>query len=436
MFALLVAACGPTLALPPDAEPVIPPGPDANTECMGATCFNGCPIGTQTTLSGVVTAPNGIDPVPGALVYVPLEVRDFPAEVACEVCNQITADAIVSTVTLPDGSFVLGPLPADETALPGDTVTIVSQKGRFRRVAQVPVANWCLPNTAPVEHFRLPPKDDGQFDRVPRIAVATGDYDAMECVLLKLGLDPSAFDLYAGARLGSSPLPGFDTLLRDPAAMRGYNVIFINCADNTHEMLLTDPVVRGNILDYVAAGGRLYVTDWSYDFVEQIDAFAPFIDFGPGMSDMSPETANSAAVGDDGITTRGTVHDPGLREWLEAVERRTSTDVIGADGRVYIEHFLNGWVMQYAVPMLLETAKVWITGTVSGDGLMGELPLTTTFDHLDCGRVLYSSYHTRGRDDFGLGNFPSYCALGEPLSPQERVLEYLILHIADCLVVD
>jgi hypothetical protein len=103
---------------------------------------------------------------------------------------------------------------------------------------------------------------------------------------------------------------------------------------------------------------------------------------------------------------------------------------------VHIEHFLSGWVMQYMVPMM-ENVKVWLTGQVTGDGLSGDLPLTTTFDYNACGRVLYSSYHTVGRDVLGgLGSqFPNYCSSG-PLSPQERVLEYLIMHVADCINVE
>ena len=68
----------------------------------------------------------------------------------------------------------------------------------------------------------------------------------------------------------------------------------------------------------------------------------------------------------------------------------------------------------------------------STDGLR---PLTTTFDYQMCGRVLYSSYHTEGRDVLGGGNFPAYCS-SEPLTPQERVLEYLIFHIADCIDIE
>jgi len=185
----------------------------------------------------------------------------------------------------------------------------------------------------------------------------------------------------------------------------------------------------------VLSGGRLYVTDRSYDYIEQIPAFSPLIDFGPGASGAAPETPDDAYVGDDGITTEALVLDQGLAEWLRAVEAVTGDELISADGRVHIDHFLIGWSMQYAVAAL-DYVKVWLQGYVTGDGLSGDLPLTTTFDYQQCGRVLYSSYHTAGREETTFDGFPSYCSLGDRLTPQERVLEYLIMHVADCIVVD
>ena len=63
---------------------------------------------------------------------------------------------------------------------------------------------------------------------------------------------------------------------------------------DTFESELTKQLVRKNITDYVQAGGRLYVTDWSYDWIEQVETFSPFIDFEPGKSNTAPEpTINS-----------------------------------------------------------------------------------------------------------------------------------------------
>jgi hypothetical protein len=412
-----------------DGGPNFPPG-------CGAACVDHCPAGTTGTyISGVVTAPNGVDPVPKAVVYVPLALEEFPGSVACEVCGDILSRAIISTTTAADGSFTLGPIPTPKDAPPGQTFTIVSQKGRFRRVETVPVQQPCAPNTLPESYFKLPGRTDGQ-NTIPKIAVATGDYDEMECVLLKLGIENGAFDLYNG---DSSPLAGgtapkFDTLLKNPAKMKEYNIIFINCAGNTFESLLADSTIRTNINDYVNSGGRLYVTDWSYDYIEQIEPWAGIIDFGPGQSGATPEPMNEAAIGDDGITTEALVHDTDMVSWLNAVEARTGDmNIISPTNTVHIEHFLSAWVMQFAAPTS-DVTKVWLTGQVSGDGLNAVLPLTTTHDVNSCGRWLYSSYHTLGKEALPGQGFPDYCS-SDPLSPQERVLLYLIMAVADCIAV-
>lgn len=438
----MLAACGPSTTTGDDDDDGGgfadagggPPG------CQGADCYNACPGATMTTISGVVTAPNGIDPVPGAVVYVPKgAVSEFPPEVRCEVCDQLLDTAIVSTTTAPDGTFTLGPIPTAADEQPGAVKQVVSQMGRFRKVAQITIDTPCAANNPDEANFRLPGANNG-LDTIPNIAVATGDYDVMECVLLKIGLQQGSFDLYNGLTLpdGTTTVGNFNTLLQDLDRMKTYNIIFINCAGNTYESLLSNATVRGNIENYVLSGGRLYVTDWSYDYVEQIPSWAGNIDFGPGASGATPEGMNEAAIGDDGITTEATVLQQPLAEWLNAVEARTGDEIISASNQVHIDHFLAGWVMQFMVP-LIDGVTVWLEGQVSGTGLSGVQPLTTTFDYMQCGRVLYSSYHTAGRelaDPFGGGGaFPDYCESG-PLSPQERVLEYLIFHIADCIVVE
>jgi hypothetical protein len=440
LAAAFVTACGPSSTMGDDDDDGAGGGTDAGPgQCQGPQCYNGCPSGQMTTLRGVVTAPNGIDPVPGAIVYVPKsDVNEFPPEVRCEICDQLTDTAIVATETATDGTFSLAPIPTAENQPPGQSVVIVTQMGRFRRTQQVVIDTPCGVNAAADENFRLPGRDDATGD-IPNIAVATGDYDVMECVLLKIGLEQGQFDLYEGMIFpdGTATVGSFDTLLSSLAMMKQYNIIFINCSGNTYENLLADANVKNNIEQYVLSGGRLYVTDWSYDYIEQIGAFSPIIDFAPGASGPAPEDMNAAAIGDDGITTEATVLRPEMAEWLRAVEARSGDEIISEANRVHIEHFLVSWVMQFMVAQM-DNVTVWLTGQVSGTGLAGDLPLTTTFDYMQCGRVLYSSYHTVGRDIFGFpgeGGFPSYCPSG-PLSPQERVLEYLIFHIADCIQIE
>jgi hypothetical protein len=55
-----------------------------------------------------------------------------------------------------------------------------------------------------------------------------------------------------------------------------------------------------------------------------------------------------------------------------------------------------------------------------------------TFNFQNCGKILYSSYHTEGREnDVMEPEFPGYCS--DKMSPQDRILEYLIFDIASCV---
>ena len=434
LAAALVLACGPSgsggAGNPGDGDAGGSGGSDG-----GATAENECPGGTSTTLAGRVVAPNGVDPIPFARVYVPSQLTPFPDGVSCDVCSDATGSALVSTVTAVDGTFTLGPIPTREGQPPGETIQLVAQKGRFRKVETVAIDTPCGANGSADQVHALPGKNAGD-DTVPRIAVVTGQYDVMECVLRELGMEPGSFDLYNGIKSLIGGTPGvegqFNALLGDLDRMKQYNVIFINCSDNDFESQLGNAAVRANIDAYVSAGGRLYVTDWSYDYLEQVPSLAPVIDFAPSPSGDAPESRNGAAVGKGGIETDASVLDDDMASWLAAVEEVTGDELISDEGKVHIEHFLVDWAMQLQVPARTES-KVWLEGPVSGGGLSGVKPLTTTYDHAECGRVLYSSYHTAGgHRSFPTDSFPGYCG-SQRLSPQERVLLYLILHVADCI---
>ena len=80
-------------------------------------------------------------------------------------------------------------------------------------------------------------------------------------------------------------------------------------------------------------------------------------------------------------------------------------------------------------------ALTWLRGRTNG----AERPLTVSFDYPTdraggCGRVLYTSPHTRERPqnpDPSQLTFPGYCPSG--IVPQERVLEYMLFAVAACL---
>lgn len=412
--------------------------------CQGLSCLvPHCPAGQSTSVRGRVTAPNGTDPIGQAIVYVPQsgELTPIPAGLGCELCRDpIAGRFVTSTVSGGDGRFELRGTPA------GETIPLVVQKGRFRRLVRVPIAP-CQSQELTLDGGNLALPRSRSEGELPQMAVAAGDHDAIECVLRDLGLDPGEFGgsdgppavhLYDAQTPGMPTLPGqltLPVLLTDRQRLFRYHVIFLNCSGIAYsQTLLRDPAVLANLRDYVAAGGRLYATDWSYDYIQQVPELAPFLCFEDGQdcAITTPHAFHAAvAHGGDGDPLRARVDEStpdgrALAAWLAQL-----SSPIAADD-VPITDLLPGWVLlnQTATDARRFPATVWLTAAAKGR----QRPLTVTFDYPPqavCGRVLFSSAHTRER--LPQRTFPSYCPLGGGALAQERILEFLLFHLSACV---
>jgi hypothetical protein len=406
---------------PGDGKTPLNPGGCQGLECYQFDCSN---MAGRTTLTGRVFAPNGLDPVYDALVYVPKTLPEFPGKVQCEACNEpIGGTPIVTTNTAVDGSFTLVDVPATMQ------VPIAVQKGRFRRVFNVDVAA-CQTAALPKDLTRLP-KNQSEGD-LPKMAVGVGAYDQIECVLRSIGIDESEFtppsgggavhlyDNYDGSGAGSSSLAN---LLVSSDKMSNYNLIFVNCTDTRANSMPTG--WKQNMYDYVNAGGRLYVTDWAYDYMEQVPQFAPYVFFEGAGTEDAPQPADTAYFAWTGDDLTAHLADPTLAEWMK-------TAGASSDGNLNI---IGSWALANHVsanPMY--QTHLWVDGNAAGK----DRPMTATYDYNSCGKVLWSSYHTQewggGRDGNGASSFPSYCkSTASTMIPQEKVLEFLIFQISDCV---
>ena len=211
-----------------------PRGDMASPGCRGRFCqVPKCDGATTTEVVGRLFAPNGTDPIPGATVFVPVDnVPEFPSNLTCDLCNSLPY-SVATAVTAFDGSFRLRGVPAGN-------FPIVLRLGRFQRVVQIDT-NPCVENRIPTDNgtgslgVRLPRKN-GELspqDRIPRIAVVSGDYDQIECVLKRIGIDE--IDMYNGRAPGSRnppPIGESGTLLTDANKLNSYHIVIVNCTDN------------------------------------------------------------------------------------------------------------------------------------------------------------------------------------------------------------
>ncbi|HEY3490077.1 MAG TPA: carboxypeptidase-like regulatory domain-containing protein [Candidatus Deferrimicrobiaceae bacterium] len=400
-------------------------------------CGGSSPGASGASVSGIVYAPNGIDPMPGAQVrVVPAGASGAPAPFA--ILN--TAPVSAETTTGPDGSFSI-------TGLKPGSYSLVVTQGQFGKSSILTVGENTLTEIPPGQ-TTLPGTSAGETDVAPRVAVVTGEWDEMANVLAKFGmgqvdaqgtllLGTEKFDLYLGNSsrpvwneewqdFSWDPYPeGYPTdnvLYANLASLRRYDVIVINCGANQEWLSAPgEPGVKSNLREYVRLGGRLYVTDRGNNFVEQ--AFPEFIRFQEGGDTVPsvPEPLDAAWVGLGGITTDAAVRDASLAAWLGGL------GALNDNGALHVEDFLGGWAVIGAPEPTTEggKVKVWVEGQVTiqvldpqGSGSYVEVdagirPLTVSFP-FGQGTVIYTSYHTAGMPHLGF-------------TPQERVLEYLLL---------
>jgi hypothetical protein len=394
-----------------DGSQIVLPGLDAGpaSNSFAAHCGS-----AATTLSGTALAPNGTDPVESAMIEVwDVAPKALDHGVSCGGCTQ--SPALAMGLSGPNGVFK-----ASLDLLPVAASYVVTvRKAGFRRLLPSVAITACADNPLTAAQTSLPGKSaDGDL---PKIAVSSGPKDHLEKVLDALGI--SEYDCYKGWS-SDTCASGKDLgqLLADPTTMKTYAMIFISCspADTYHPKSGTDPVAV-NLRNWVTTGGRLVVTDLSYDFIEQ--AFPDAVDFQgtqePAGTAQPPDTAE---VGTYSSSLLGTVADTSLAAWLT-----NFPSAINGSQQVVIKGFLSNWAVQSAPGT---GTKVIVHGQANWTGGSGDVPFTSQFDVAGCGRALFSSYHT-DVDNTGVtdGGLPM-------LWPQERILEYLMLEVGTCIVVN
>lgn len=425
LCALAACDCGGSAKNPPIAPPPRDAGPhdaggggsDAGGGADGgypAGSFGDSCNGTPTTLSGTAFMPNGTDPVSKATVAI-FDVAPTPLDrgVYCQKCSATDGGQPLRAVDAgPDGKFVLDISAVTKAA----SFYVTVRKGRFRKIIPSFAITPCQDNPLSASDSSLP-GTSAQGD-LPKIAVSSGNKDHLESVLQRMGI--TEYDCLIGTSSSSDTCKAagsttnLGTVLGDSAQLASYALLFIACAPNSPYLPTgpTDPK-SVNLNQWVNAGGKLVVTDDSYDHVEQ--AFPDAVDFqGPSAAAGTPQPLKGADVGTAAASLTGTVTDADLAAWLGLFP-----GALGAGGTVNLVGFLSSWAVMRAPGT--GTSSV-VHGNATWTGGSGDVPLTAQFEVNNCGRVIFSSYHTDASATDG----------GAGMLPQERILEYLMMQVATC----
>jgi hypothetical protein len=378
----------------------------------------------STTISGTVYDPRTTNalPLPNVLVYITTgPVAPLPAGVQC-LTYTAPSGATSYAYTAVDGTFTIKKVPTNSA------YTLVIQAGKWRR--QFPTTVGTSAITGLSLHM---PSNHLQGD-IPRIAIATGYADGVECVLHDMGIADSEFTddtgtinpggrihLYQATFGGGttiSPSTPFDTALSgDSATLNSYDMVMFPCEGGPY--VQTNAALL-NMVNFMNAGGRFFASHFSYVW---LDPDYPYNSQFPPVANWHPEFTYPQP--DPGVGTVNTSFTDGatLAQWLQNI----GATYQGQPDQVQIS------TLRHDIDSIIPPTQSWLT---LNDPVDSNPVMQFTFNTPvgapaanQCGRVLFNEYHVTNLLTQGT-IYPAECPSG-PMNAQEEMLEYALFDLSD-----
>lgn len=449
-----IVACG---GKPNQAEPVdAPPGPaDACTDrlsCFVADC--GAKSLPPTSVSGTVFAPNGTLPLYGVTVYVPAaDPGPLPAGVQCDRCSaDLPGGALASAITDEAGHFRLDNVPATAD------VPLVIQVGKWRKQLTLPAVAACQDTPIAPTETTLP-RTQAEGD-MPKIAITTGNADALECLVRKLGVadtefgtagDTRAVHLYNGngARAFAAGFPGgtgsFAPALPfwdSATSLDAYDIVMLSCEGNQFiagggggggATINAKPQSSLDALHaYAGKGGRVFMSHWHNVWIGG-DRTNPGSSYG--LADWKPIIDWNFGAAQNEATQLTLVDETvpkgmSFATWLLNVGASTTRAEVTVSQPRYTAEGADPTKSERWV--YVDPNRSTPLGKVSVQNVLFTTPVDAAADQR-CGKVVFSDMHVASGSSSNLNTpFPGGCAAGD-LTPQEKALAFIFFDISTCV---
>jgi hypothetical protein len=388
---------------------------------------------------GAVYDPSGQVPLYNAVVYVPNgQVQPFTQGVTCDRCGSTTSgDPLVTTLTDATGHYTLQNVPA------GTSFPLVMQIGKWRRIVTIPAVTACTTTTLTDVNQQRLPRNRSEGD-LPQLAIATGDADPFECLLLKMGLDPQEFSrpenggrihMYVTPegnplQLSDGGSPPAANLWSDAGTLAQYDVVLLPCEGGEYRK--PDAGIQ-NLVNYTTAGGRLFVTHYSYVWTAFNPPFNSVANWVPDPGQCcNPTTSDNTPF----LATVDTSFPKGVafQDWLSNVGALNgsnlpilaSRDDVGAVNADAGTRWVYGNNPRNTTTPVTTQHLTWNTP-------VGAAPLPDGGVN-QCGRVVFSDFHVTatGLNTTPVGKFPASCKPGA-MTGQEKALVFMLFDVSSCV---
>jgi hypothetical protein len=407
-----------------------------------------CSGGGQTSISGRVYDPASTNPLYNVTVYVPqtTPLPALPTGLSCS-CSGLYPPVLASAVTDANGNFKV-------VGTSSGTVPLVVQVGKWRMLYQIKNVTKCQDNPQNDKSLRLP-KNHMEGD-IPQFAISTGSADSLECLPIRMGIDPGEYvagpgtptgghlHIYTGAGgVGGAALQGgtaYDpgqTLWDQQSDMDQYDVVLFSCeGQETAHMNAAGQQV---ILNYANNGGRVFASHYHYAILDTgpFEATVPlatwhtdmlYADTNPMYGKLITTTLSNGKPFPEGVA---------LSAWLGNV------GALSSNGELEIYYTRDN----AQVGTANTKSQPWLNADIDSmnPGYTQYFSFDTPLSGGDtCGRVVYSDLHVSGGPNnsadpntdypgFDPGIVPDGCTQ-HPLTPQEKALEFMIFDLSSCLI--
>lgn len=398
--------------------------PNGDAQVAGLVAFQGTVWSPGAELSTTLEANRF--PIPSAAVIAYHQPPPaLPQQMYCNECVEVPAGTPSTFANPVDGTFSLA-------LMPGQSYWIVVQKGEFRRVRQV-----TMPNTPdgvfsletgpdqprPVETTLPNRSDPGTGDNIPKMAILDAAYENMGIMFEALGFPYG--DNIDIREITSGEVSG---LFQSYDNLADYNLVIAPCGNEWPGGGAVAPLKQ-----WVKDGGKLYVDDFNYDFVEQV--WPEFLSWyvgedlwGTGGGSCGTGATPPSGFGDCNNWSiydfNGDPGDPDFGSWLALQQVSLGVPVHLEAAWDYLYQLGEGEVGISETGTgpngeVYQQPKVWMYNADSTPA-GSNLPATVSWPY-HCGKVLYTVYHTHS------GSVEPY-----ELLLQEKIMMYLIMEIQTC----
>ncbi len=396
------------------------------TPCLGLECKQD----KGTTLRGKVYDPAGSNALYNVMVYIPggttpeqlppmKDSTQDPEGILCETCASVVVNPLVSALTDGKGEFVLENVPVD------NDVPIVIQVGKWRRLLHVDITKKGEENKVPDKTLKLP--KNGDEGNMPQIAVTSGGFDALECLLRGIGIDDKEFvsgddasghiHMYKG-KGGGMGTPAQD-FWNDSGKLRRYDLVLLSCEgeEALENKGGSDPGARASMYEYLNAGGKVFATHYHYSWFKMSPQpeFQQLASWGSGSSFATEYDVNQTFPKGEKFA-----------EWLKETGGSSTL------GKIKLEGVTN------SLKTINDPALSWIqAGTTSGNAAAKYFSVNTPIAapvEEQCGRAVFSDVHITS--DSGPSSISACEISSGGLNAQQKALEFLFFDLSACVTDD